>query len=102
VQQNPIQSPFMPNVKKGEKFTLANTNITELVLNQAPSGCDAVVVIDPTNSGTIALRVGKVAPANMTGQNLYAAGSKAFLRIGRNEKVYAQASGANQALTLEY
>jgi hypothetical protein len=93
----------MANLKKGQSVTLADTTAVEYVLVQATSGADCIFRTAATNSGTIqfAVSVKGVAPS-FTGATAYAADKPVFLRVGRNESLWAKASGASQSFSSEY
>lgn len=93
----------MPNIRKGESVTLANTTAVEYVPQQANQGAEIIIRTNPSNSGTIQFAVTvENSTASFTNAYAYPADKVLFLTVGRNESIYAKASAGGQSFSAEY
>jgi hypothetical protein len=93
----------MADIRKGGSATLADTTAAEFILIQENSGAEVVVRTSTSNTGTIQFAVTvKGTEPSFTNATSYASDKMAFFSVGRNESLWAKASGASQSFSVEY
>lgn len=94
-------------MKKLERQTLANTNITPFNPTQSrdemlTGTAHIILETDPANTGTIRFAVESTDPTDISAQYAVPAGEKVYITLNRSQRIYAQASAANQSFFPQY
>ncbi len=80
--------------------TVGNTVIEHTLSQKSP--VEVIIRTAPGNTGTIQFEVSSQTVTDLSGQHAYPADKEIYLTMGRGDKLYTLASGANQSFITEY
>jgi hypothetical protein len=90
----------MPPIRKLQLTTVGASIVEHTLSQKLPA--EVVIRTDPGNTGTIQFEVSSQTVTDFSGQHAYPADKEIYLTMGRGDKLYTLASGANQSFITEY